>query len=85
MEEFLLLCDPPSPFFQPGIFNFLREDNYFYRKNFQLKCYRSQGSAEESREEERTDEEAGHPPAQVLTQDPSQQAGWYGGESHQTC
>ena len=53
--------------------------------NCQLKCYRSHGSAEESREEERTDEEAGHPPAQVLTKDPSQQAGWYCGESHQTC
>ena len=47
--------------------------------------YRSQGSAEESCEEERTDEEAGHPPAKVLTKDPSQEAGWYGGESQQTC
>ena len=49
-----------------------------------VQCYRSQGSAEESCEEERTDEEASHSPAQILSQETSQQTGWYGGQGHQT-
>ena len=44
-----------------------------------------EGSAEEAGEEERTDQEAGHPPAQVLPQEPSHQTGRDGGEGQQTC
>ena len=46
--------------------------------------YLSKGGAEEAGEEEGADQEAGHPPAQVLSQDTTHQTGWYGGEGHET-
>ena len=49
------------------------------------KNYRCQGCADKSYEEERTDEEASHSPAEILSQEAPQETGWYRSEGQETC